>query len=129
MVTPLWCYTTFTAWSPGSHFDSLELPYCSKFLLIAAYIASYNPPKTDKRFFLKNAGKIRKRTVQRGPEVKQKLIGPLNFSIDRLIAIFESITESTDRSATLLCQLRTLVKLKLILVGKFQNHMFSKSQP
>ena len=62
----------------------MELPYYSKFLLIAAYLASYNSPKTDKRFFLKNAGKIRKRTkAARGPEIKQKMIGPLTFSIDR----------------------------------------------
>ena len=32
---------------------SLELPYYSKYLLLAAYIASYNPAKTDKRFFSK----------------------------------------------------------------------------
>lgn len=31
----------------------VELPYYSKFLLIAAYLASYNPARTDKRFFLK----------------------------------------------------------------------------
>ena len=63
---------------------TLELPYYSKFLLIAAYLASYNSPKTDKRFFLKNAGKIRKRTkAARGPEIKQKMVGPLTFSIDR----------------------------------------------
>lgn len=31
----------------------VELPYYSKFLLIAAYLASYNPVRTDKRFFLK----------------------------------------------------------------------------
>lgn len=31
----------------------VELPYFSKFLLIAAYLASYNPARTDKRFFMK----------------------------------------------------------------------------
>jgi len=87
------------------------LPYFSKFLLISAYLASYNQPKTDKRFFLKNAGKIRKRKkAERGPDIKQKMIGPLTFSIDRLMAIFESITESTDRGSQLLSQLKTLIK-------------------
>ncbi|XP_069816078.1 origin recognition complex subunit 5 isoform X2 [Dendropsophus ebraccatus] len=38
----------------------VELPYYSKFLLIAGYLASYNPARTDKRFFLKHHGKIRK---------------------------------------------------------------------
>lgn len=31
----------------------IELPYYSKFLLIAAYLASFNPARTDRRFFLK----------------------------------------------------------------------------
>lgn len=30
-----------------------ELPIHSKFLLIASYLASYNPAKTDPRFFAK----------------------------------------------------------------------------
>ena len=38
--------------------------------------------------------------------------------MDRLIAIFESITESEARSISILSQLRTLVKLKLITIGK-----------
>lgn len=33
-----------------------ELPIHSKFLLIAAYLASYNPAKTDQRFFAKVCG-------------------------------------------------------------------------
>ena len=32
---------------------NMELPYYSKFLLIAAYLASYNPVKVDRRFFAK----------------------------------------------------------------------------
>ena len=31
----------------------VELPFYSKYLLIAAYLSSYNPAKTDKRFFAK----------------------------------------------------------------------------
>ncbi|GAA6078131.1 origin recognition complex subunit 5 [Tachysurus ichikawai] len=38
----------------------VELPYYSKFLLIAAYLASYNPARTDRRFFLKHHGKMKK---------------------------------------------------------------------
>ena len=38
----------------------VELPFHSKFLLIASYLASYNPAKSDKRFFVKHHGKQRK---------------------------------------------------------------------
>ena len=43
---------------------NVELPFFSKFLLAAAYIASYNPQSTDRRFFCKNAGKLRKSIKQ-----------------------------------------------------------------
>lgn len=33
--------------------QSIELPYFSKYLLIASYLASYNPAKSDKKFFVK----------------------------------------------------------------------------
>lgn len=36
-----------------SAYTHVELPYYSKFILIAAYLASYNPARTDRRFFLK----------------------------------------------------------------------------
>ena len=38
--------------SPGSR-SHVELPFYSKYLLLAAYLASYNPAKTDRRFFTK----------------------------------------------------------------------------
>lgn len=41
------CYVGLSAYT------HVELPYYSKFILIAAYLASYNPARTDKRFFLK----------------------------------------------------------------------------
>uniref|UniRef100_W5NEJ3 Origin recognition complex subunit 5 n=1 Tax=Lepisosteus oculatus TaxID=7918 RepID=W5NEJ3_LEPOC len=47
--------------SPGlSAHAHVELPCHSKFLLIAAYLASYNPARTDRRFFLKHHGRIKK---------------------------------------------------------------------
>ena len=46
--------------STGSNRLSVELPFVSKYLLIAAYLASYNPVSSDKRFFMKAGGKIKK---------------------------------------------------------------------
>jgi origin recognition complex subunit 5 len=40
---------------------SVELPFYSKFLLISAFLASYNPAKSDKKFFVLNSGRIKKR--------------------------------------------------------------------
>ncbi|MPD06133.1 Origin recognition complex subunit 5 [Portunus trituberculatus] len=38
----------------------VELPLYSRYLLIAAHLASYNPARTDRRFFMKQHGKQRK---------------------------------------------------------------------
>lgn len=48
--------TSATAAAPpatSSLRTKVELPFYSKYLLIAAYLASYNPAKSDKRFFCK----------------------------------------------------------------------------
>jgi origin recognition complex subunit 5 len=37
-----------------------ELPYYSKFLLISAFLASYNPTKDDARIFARDSGMKRK---------------------------------------------------------------------
>ncbi|XP_016135666.1 origin recognition complex subunit 5-like [Sinocyclocheilus grahami] len=42
--------TTLRGLSAHAH---IELPYYSKFLLIAAYLASFNSARTDRCFFLK----------------------------------------------------------------------------
>lgn len=41
--------------------QQLELPFYAKYLLIAAFLASHNDAKLDKRLFMKNHGKQRKR--------------------------------------------------------------------
>ena len=48
----LW-WNMFFQISGTSSRTHVELPYYSKFLLIAAYLASYNPAKSDKKFFAK----------------------------------------------------------------------------
>ncbi|XP_041978388.1 origin recognition complex subunit 5 [Aricia agestis] len=100
--------------------QSFELPYYAKFLLVAAYLASYNPPKEDKRLFMKNHGKQRKRLQQTKAKAKinEKLntqLGPKVFTLDRLLAIFYAILEERiGLTSNLLAQIATLVELKLI---------------
>jgi len=97
----------------------LELPYLSKYLLIAAYLASYNPASTDVRVFAKRAGK--KRRKLRGPQKKtaakvpQHLLGPKAFPLDRLLAIFYSIIETrVEASSEVYTQIASLVTLRLL---------------
>ena len=75
-----------------------ELPFFSKFLIIAGYLASYNPAKYDRRLFVKQ--KEAKRKIKKLKHLKNqkvldapRLAGPKTFPIDRLMAIFYSIVE------------------------------------
>ncbi|XP_051889857.1 origin recognition complex subunit 5 isoform X2 [Pristis pectinata] len=98
----------------------VELPYYSKFLLIAAYLSSYNPARTDKRFFLKHHGKIKKSSfLKKHEKTSNHLLGPKPFPLDRLLAIFYSIVDSrVTPSANVFSQITTLVALQLLtLVG------------
>lgn len=104
--------------------QSFELPYYAKFLLIAAYLASYNPPKEDKRLFMKYHGKQRKRMqqVKAKAKISEKLntqLGPKVFTWDRLLAIFYAILEEKiGLTSNMLSQISTLVELKLLAGGK-----------
>ncbi|XP_026217068.1 origin recognition complex subunit 5 isoform X2 [Anabas testudineus] len=94
----------------------VELPYYSKFLLIAAYLASYNPARTDKRFFLKHHGKIRKtKFLKKNEKTSNHLLGPKPFALDRLLAIFYSVVDSRIApTASIFSQISSLVTLQLL---------------
>ena len=74
---------------------TIELPFYSKFLLIAAFLASYNPAKSDKRFFVKHHGKQRKTvsSMRTKEKLNSQLTGPKPFPLERLLAIFYNIVE------------------------------------
>ncbi|CAL8242097.1 unnamed protein product [Merluccius merluccius] len=94
----------------------VELPYYSKFLLIAAYLASYNPARTDRRFFLKHHGKIRKTNfLKKHEKTSNHLLGPKPFPLDRLLAIFYSVVDSrVAPTASIFSQISSLVTLQLL---------------
>lgn len=85
-----------------------QLPYYSRLLLVAAYLASFNPPKTDQLFFMKaTAAKRRKKGggtaltrgrpgVTKHRKIPRKLLGPQAFVLERLLAIFHAILEDAD---------------------------------
>nr|QKG02512.1 Orc5 [Locusta migratoria] len=74
---------------------SFELPYYSKYFLIAAYLASYIPSKLDKALFMKRKDKKKKKRVNRSKNdiLSDMLLGPKPFTVDRLLAIFYSIVQ------------------------------------
>lgn len=93
----------------------LELPFYSKYLLIASYLASYNPAKSDRRFFSKRCDKIKGSIKKKNERKSNHLLGPKIFTMDRLLAIFYSIVEGrVASSANLFMQISSLVTLHLL---------------
>jgi len=96
---------------------TLELPFYSKYLLISSYLASYNPQRTDKRFFVKHHGKQRKSSMSMRAKDKynSKLTGPKPFPLERLLAIFYNIIEErVNPTANIYSQITSLARLQLI---------------
>ncbi|KAJ1663925.1 hypothetical protein IW140_003812 [Coemansia sp. RSA 1813] len=103
--------------------DSLDLPYYTKFLLIASFLASYNPSRLDAQYFGYGAGKNGKRRRGRkaatedslGGKDRPQLLGPKSFAIERMLAIFYSIiAEPVDSSVDVQIQIASLVTLRLL---------------
>jgi len=96
---------------------TIELPFYSKFLLIAAFLASYNPAKSDKRFFVKHHGKQRKTasSIRTKEKLNSQLTGPKPFPLERLLAIFYNIVEEqVNPTANIYSQVSSLVRLQLV---------------
>ncbi|XP_066255551.1 origin recognition complex subunit 5 [Euwallacea similis] len=109
--------------------QSFELPFYAKFLLIAAFLASYNSPKDDKRLFMKFHGKKRKtlKQVKNKSKASEELnvqIGPKLFTLDRLLAIFYSILEDkVGFNNHLLVQVSSLVELQLLALVSDESNL------
>ncbi|KAA1472762.1 hypothetical protein DENSPDRAFT_801542 [Dentipellis sp. KUC8613] len=84
------------------------LPRMARFVLVAAYLASTNPPKTDVRMFARGRDDSRKKRKGGGTrkprakasegaaKVAQRLLGPVPFPLDRLLAILAILLEEYD---------------------------------
>ncbi|KAG4065956.1 hypothetical protein HA402_006674 [Bradysia odoriphaga] len=109
--------------------QQLELPFYAKYLLIAAFLASHNDAKLDKRLFMKNHGKQRKRLqdIKSKAVVNEKLstqLGPKSFNLDRLFAIFYAIIdEKINLNCNLMSQIPSLVRLKLLTYVSGENNV------
>ncbi|KAJ1984824.1 hypothetical protein H4R33_004254 [Dimargaris cristalligena] len=104
-----------------------DLPYYTKFLLIASFLASYNPARLDVRFFSKGKestsySKRGKQAIQKqmmsntGGKHRQQLLGPKSFPIERMLAIFYSIlVDPIENSIEIQSQIASLVTLRLLV--------------
>ncbi|EFI28402.1 hypothetical protein CC1G_13936 [Coprinopsis cinerea okayama7 len=86
------------------------LPRMSKFILVASFLASTNPPKSDLRMFGRGTDekKRRRRPTQATgksksgvSKVSQRLVGPSPFPMDRLVAILGALLEENDADSRL----------------------------
>ncbi|XP_075151685.1 origin recognition complex subunit 5 [Haematobia irritans] len=113
--------------------QAFELPFYGKYLVIAAFLASHNSAKDDKRLFVKHHGKQRKRTqnVIAKSKVVEKMstsLGPKSFNLDRLLAIFYAILdEKVGLTCNLLSQISTLLHLKLLAFVSGENNIMDGS--
>ncbi|KAI9305416.1 origin recognition complex subunit 5 C-terminus-domain-containing protein [Cunninghamella echinulata] len=103
-----------------------DLPYYTKFLLIACYLASYNPAKFDLRYFAKGREERKKKKgggtkkgkvdSNAGGKMRQQLLGPKAFPMERMLAIFYSIIdEDLDDSIDIQLQITSLTTLRLLV--------------
>ncbi|KAG8860321.1 hypothetical protein FRB96_003970 [Tulasnella sp. 330] len=99
---------------PKQEAGSQQYPRRTKLMLVAGYIASFNPPRTDLRMFgrmpdglsrkkrkgggWKSKGPGRKTTAAKVPQV---LLGPNNFTLERFLALYGAlIVEHGDGADT-----------------------------
>lgn len=83
-----------------------SLPTLSRYILLAAFLASTNPPKSDLRIFgsaaerrrkRKGGGTVRQRASRTAKAVvPQRLLGPTTFPLDRMMAILGFLLEAYD---------------------------------
>jgi origin recognition complex subunit 5 len=104
-----------------------DLPYYTTNLLIAAYLASYNPSRTDVTYFMKHTDKRKNKrrvfaassngvTKSKHRKIPRHLLTPSPFALDRLLAIFRSLIDGgVPQVADLLTQVSTLTSMRLLV--------------
>ncbi|KAL1796037.1 hypothetical protein ACET3X_006261 [Alternaria dauci] len=108
-----------------------SLPYFTTHILIAAYLASYNPSRTDVTYFMKHTDKRKnkrrapsaasfsvtgKRTGAKHRKISRHLLTPSPFTLDRLLAIFRALLDGTvPQVADLYTQIATLTSMRLLV--------------
>ena len=87
-----------------------SLPYIPSHLLLAAYLASHNPPRTDIPLLSKTTSRRKKQKIVRR-------LAPQAFGLERMLAIYHTLLgEEKYRGgdAEVMAQFATLVGLRLV---------------
>lgn len=101
-----------------------ELPYNAKFILCAAYLASFNPTKQDPMFFMKTSEKRKKKRavgasankVSKVRRIPRSMLAPSPWPLDRMLAILHAIVpHNLAQNADIIAQVKTLESLRLIV--------------
>lgn len=101
-----------------------DLPYYSKWLLCAAYLASFNPARQDNIHFMKATERKRRRKgggtaakrESKARKIPRHLLSPRPFPPDRLFAILHAILpHDLLPNLDIYTQLATLCSLRLLL--------------
>lgn len=102
-----------------------DLPFYTTHILIAAYLASYNPSRTDVTYFMKHTDKRKNKrraystTVAnstKARKISRHLLTPSPFPLDRLLAIFRALVDgSVPQVADLYTQIATLTSMRLLV--------------
>ncbi|EGD77249.1 hypothetical protein PTSG_12709 [Salpingoeca rosetta] len=108
----------------ASQLHKLELPYFAKVLILAAFLASHNPARSDLAIFSKRQRKLSKqrgrskRKAARRADTTAKFrlpTSPSTFPLSRLFAIFYSLMdEETDLTADVYSHVKSLLSLRLL---------------
>lgn len=111
---------------------AIQLPFFSKLLLVAAYLASYNPSRTDLLHFSTTTTSKRKKKgggtakTRRGApgttrhrKIERRLLGPQAFVMERCMAIFHALCMEArgvarGGCADVLGAMKTLESLRLV---------------
>lgn len=123
---------------------SNELPLQSKFIICAAYLASYNPPRFDIRFFsrAKEARAKRRDTGRRKLlKINPRQLAAPTFDLERMLAILHAIAPSTGlecftdepekafpSNIDIGVQIATLTELKLIVRTSSSDPLDSRTR-
>jgi len=113
--------------TPQTKRQDHELPYYAKWLLVSAYLASFNPAKLDALYFMKSTERKRRKkgggTARSGGgrpsqnrKIPRHLLAASAFTLDRLMSILHAILPHDLRSTIdVYTQVATLTSLRLLV--------------